>query len=170
MRIVAGLFVGHRAVELVVEHLVQEFGVPRERVQIHAADAASGEEARSTQDDEQDASLPELALPEEAVLNYEEGMRHGGILVAAHVDESHVERALVAYREYGAASPEAFEPIAAGDDAGVEERIRTRAYFLWEQAGRPEGRDLEFWERAQATERASVEASAPPERATERGS
>jgi len=26
--------------------------------------------------------------------------------------------------------------------------IRERAYHLWEQAGRPEGGDLEFWERA----------------------
>lgn len=28
--------------------------------------------------------------------------------------------------------------------------IRERAYLLWEQAGRPEGGDLEFWERARA--------------------
>ena len=26
--------------------------------------------------------------------------------------------------------------------------IRERAYQLWEQAGRPAGGDLEFWERA----------------------
>ncbi len=29
-----------------------------------------------------------------------------------------------------------------------EQRIRERAYFLWEQEGRPEGRDLDYWERA----------------------
>ncbi len=34
----------------------------------------------------------------------------------------------------------------ARDD--ILEPIRTRAYSLWEQAGRPEGGDLEFWERA----------------------
>ena len=34
----------------------------------------------------------------------------------------------------------------ARDD--VLEPIRTRAYLLWEQAGRPEGGDVEFWERA----------------------
>lgn len=27
-------------------------------------------------------------------------------------------------------------------------RIRKRAYELWEEAGCPEGRDIEFWERA----------------------
>lgn len=26
--------------------------------------------------------------------------------------------------------------------------IRTRAYFMWEQAGRPAGGDLEFWDEA----------------------
>lgn len=30
----------------------------------------------------------------------------------------------------------------------ILERIRVRAYFLWEQAGRPEGGDLEFWDQA----------------------
>jgi hypothetical protein len=30
-----------------------------------------------------------------------------------------------------------------------EQRILERAYHLWEQAGRPEGRDEEFWRQAQ---------------------
>ena len=30
----------------------------------------------------------------------------------------------------------------------ILEPIRTRAYFLWEQAGRPEGGDLGFWDEA----------------------
>lgn len=29
-----------------------------------------------------------------------------------------------------------------------KERIRRRAYDLWEQAGRPEGREAEHWEQA----------------------
>jgi hypothetical protein len=28
-------------------------------------------------------------------------------------------------------------------------RIRQRAYHLWEEGGRPDGHDLEFWERAE---------------------
>ena len=32
-----------------------------------------------------------------------------------------------------------------------EEEIRQTAYRLWEQAGRPEGRDQEFWYDAQRT-------------------
>jgi regulation of enolase protein 1 (concanavalin A-like superfamily) len=30
-----------------------------------------------------------------------------------------------------------------------DERIRTRAWQLWDQAGRPEGRDEEFWLQAE---------------------
>jgi hypothetical protein len=30
-----------------------------------------------------------------------------------------------------------------------EERVRQRAYQLWEEDGCPEGRDVEFWERAE---------------------
>lgn len=33
-------------------------------------------------------------------------------------------------------------------DAEREERIRTRAYHLWDSEGRPEGRAVEYWERA----------------------
>ncbi len=40
--------------------------------------------------------------------------------------------------------------------------IRERAYQLWEQAGRPEGGDVEFWERARAqVEREQVERDQP---------
>ena len=30
----------------------------------------------------------------------------------------------------------------------LEDRIRERAYHLWEADGRPPGRDVEFWHRA----------------------
>jgi hypothetical protein len=30
-----------------------------------------------------------------------------------------------------------------------EEQIRARAYKLWEQAGKPEGREHEFWQQAE---------------------
>jgi hypothetical protein len=32
----------------------------------------------------------------------------------------------------------------------LEEAISLRAYHLWETAGRPDGRDQEFWHRAEA--------------------
>jgi hypothetical protein len=33
-------------------------------------------------------------------------------------------------------------------DPDREERVRERAYLLWEADGRPHGRDVEYWERA----------------------
>ena len=41
----------------------------------------------------------------------------------------------------------------------TDEAVTQRAYFLWEQAGRPSGRDAEFWHRAQ--DELKVEASTP---------
>jgi hypothetical protein len=36
------------------------------------------------------------------------------------------------------------------DERDMEERIRERAYYIWLQEGRPEGRDKEHWELAKA--------------------
>ncbi|HEX3604869.1 MAG TPA: DUF2934 domain-containing protein [Candidatus Dormibacteraeota bacterium] len=33
-------------------------------------------------------------------------------------------------------------------DPAIEERIRARAYAIWEEEGRPPGRDVEHWIRA----------------------
>lgn len=33
-------------------------------------------------------------------------------------------------------------------DPVIEERIRARAYQIWEEEGQPEGRDVEHWIRA----------------------
>jgi hypothetical protein len=42
MHTIAGLFESHRTADLVVEHLVQEYGIPRERVRVYGRDASSG--------------------------------------------------------------------------------------------------------------------------------
>jgi hypothetical protein len=34
-------------------------------------------------------------------------------------------------------------------EKSIEEQIRTRAHELWEQAGKPEGREDEFWHEAE---------------------
>ena len=45
-------------------------------------------------------------------------------------------------------------PAHQGDDAGNaanhEHSIRERAFFLWQEAGSPEGREEEFWHQARA--------------------
>lgn len=43
-----------------------------------------------------------------------------------------------------AAFPEPPEGVSAEDEATIT-RIRERAYDLWVEAGRPDGREMEFW-------------------------
>ena len=99
---VAGLFENHRTADLVVEHLVQEYGIPRERVRVYGRDASGTTEARSPQDGDQAASLSDLGLSEEKVRAYAEGIGSGGVLVAAQIEGDRAPRVVAAYREYGA--------------------------------------------------------------------
>jgi hypothetical protein len=43
----------------------------------------------------------------------------------------------------------------------LETRIRERAYARWEEDGRPEGRDKEYWERARRFIEAEDDPKAP---------
>jgi hypothetical protein len=43
-----------------------------------------------------------------------------------------------------------FEEMGARLWAFIHRRTRERAYYLWLEAGSPEGRDLEFWAQAEA--------------------
>ena len=46
------------------------------------------------------------------------------------------------------------------DERDMEERIRERAFHIWIQEGRPEGRDKEHWELAKAQIAAEEQQSA----------
>ncbi len=46
--------------------------------------------------------------------------------------------------------PQPVAPAAFKADGDIEDRIRQRAYELYEQEGRQEGRDQEYWFRAEA--------------------
>lgn len=35
------------------------------------------------------------------------------------------------------------------NDAKLNEMIRDRAYYIWEEKGRPEGKDMEIWFQAE---------------------
>src|SRR5215210_5209660 len=109
MHTVTGLFESHRTADLVVEHLVQEYGIPRERVRVYGRNTSGAAEARSPQDSDQGASLSDLGLPEEKVHAYAEGIGSGGVLVAAQIEGDRAQRIVAAYREYGAADVNARE-------------------------------------------------------------
>lgn len=40
------------------------------------------------------------------------------------------------------------EAVLKSDEAGLDEVIRQRAYFIWEAGGRKHGRDVEIWLQA----------------------
>jgi hypothetical protein len=47
--------------------------------------------------------------------------------------------------------PEVVAAISSGDgQCAKKQAIRERAYAIWEEEGRPEGRDLDHWLRAEA--------------------
>jgi Protein of unknown function (DUF2934) len=53
-------------------------------------------------------------------------------------------------RQIGSASarPDPDNNLGRGTPGDREDRIRQRAYEIWEQEGRPEGQDQRHWERA----------------------
>ena len=44
---------------------------------------------------------------------------------------------------------------------GFEQRVRDRAYALWEREGRPFGRDADHWRRSEEATRAELAEPAP---------
>jgi hypothetical protein len=58
--------------------------------------------------------------------------------------------------------PGAKEEMMSDEPGQDEQAIRARAYALWQQAGSPEGRALEFWRHAEAE---AAPRKAPPSEA-----
>lgn len=47
--------------------------------------------------------------------------------------------------------PEVVAAVSSGEGHPLrEQQIRERAYAIWEEEGRPDGRDLDHWHRAEA--------------------
>lgn len=114
-RTITGLFDTRREAEMVVETLVQRFGLDRSRVRIHASEggttataastgAITGAEGRGAGGDDRGfwASLKDLFVPDEDRAAYAEGLRRGGVVVSAEVDEAHLDRVMDAFEEHGA--------------------------------------------------------------------
>ncbi len=48
-----------------------------------------------------------------------------------------------------------------GNFSGIEQRVRERAYALWEREGRPFGRDVEHWRVSEQATFAELSETAP---------
>lgn len=100
-RIVSGLFDRREDVELVIEHLVQQDGVDRRRIAVHAADGADAAEEEGFW-----ASLRHLFMPDEERHAYSEGIRRGGIVLTAELEDAEAGHAMAVLRDHGAADLE----------------------------------------------------------------
>lgn len=102
-RIIAGMFDQRSQADLVVEHLVQEYGIDRNAIQVYAADAGTTGTTSSTAGDGGFwSALKDLFVPDDDRTTYSEGVRRGGIVVSAEVDEARADRAMDVFEEYGA--------------------------------------------------------------------
>jgi hypothetical protein len=70
-----------------------------------------------------------------------------------------VEAEKAIFRRFGTAEKPA-DP-SPEDAADAKREHSKRAYALWEQAGRPDGRELEFWSQAEAELAAESKAPKP---------
>jgi hypothetical protein len=69
-----------------------------------------------------------------------------------------VEAQKAIFRHFGAAETR-LEP-SSEDDAKDERRLSRRAYGQWEKAGRPDGREREFWSQAETELAAELKSGA----------
>jgi uncharacterized protein (TIGR02271 family) len=95
MRIITAMFDDRSHAEAAVQRLVQELNLNRDLIQVYAADAASTTSgASSTQDSGLWASVKDLFVPEEDRYAYAEGMRRGGTVVSAQVEDALLDNAM----------------------------------------------------------------------------
>ena len=113
MRTITGLFDSRPEAERAVETMVQEYGLDRDRVQVHAAGPDNATAGTHERRDEAHhgflASLKALFMPDQDRAFYGEGVRRGGILVAAEVPEDLVQKVSDAFERHGAVDLDARE-------------------------------------------------------------
>jgi hypothetical protein len=98
-RIIVGLFDARGDAERTVEHLIQGLHVDPAAVEVHGAGNPQG----------RGRSLRDLLLPRPDQAAYQEGLRRGGVVVAARVTEEVADRAMDVFEEYGAVDLDARE-------------------------------------------------------------
>ncbi|MBE9604747.1 hypothetical protein IAI18_07705 [Acetobacteraceae bacterium H6797] len=87
--VVTGILHERAAADLLVEHLVQEAGIPRDLIEVHRKEEG-GAAARSPQDALRSVAVPSAQL---------DALPTGAILVAARIEAPLAEKALCQYRE-----------------------------------------------------------------------
>ncbi len=105
-RTITALFDSRAEAEQAVQALVSEVGLDRSAVRVDLSSEATtttGAAASSHEDRGFFASLKDLFVPDEDRHAYAEGMRRGGVLVSAQVDDARIDRAMDVLEQHGAA-------------------------------------------------------------------
>lgn len=106
MRTITGLFDSRAEAERTVETLVQQYGIDRNNVQVHAAGTENVSAGTTDQRSEDHhgflASMKNLFLPDEDRAVYAEGLRRGGIMVSVQVPDNQLDSAMDAFEQNGA--------------------------------------------------------------------
>ncbi|WP_458096507.1 DUF2382 domain-containing protein [Roseomonas sp. WA12] len=97
-RTITGLFDNQADAQAVVDHLRAHDGIQTDRISLHGSNGTATE----TEDRGFWASLRDLFIPDEDRYAYSEGIRRGGYVVSAEVDDGLVEHALDVFEEHGA--------------------------------------------------------------------
>jgi uncharacterized protein (TIGR02271 family) len=100
-RTITGLFDTREAAEAVIAHLTTHDSVPRDRITLHAANAGTTG-SDMAEDDGLWGSIKSLFVPDEDRHAYSEGVRRGGVLLSAELEEHQVSHAMDVFEEHGA--------------------------------------------------------------------
>ncbi|MCK8785036.1 hypothetical protein M0638_11640 [Roseomonas sp. NAR14] len=116
MRMITGLFDNRDEAERTVQDLVASGAATLDQVEVHAAEPG-------VPDHHQGASLRTLPMPPEEHHIYAEGIRRGGFVVSADVDEAHVEAVTAVFHRHNAVDLEA-----------RQHEWRGHGWFGWQEA------------------------------------
>ncbi|WP_426957766.1 YsnF/AvaK domain-containing protein [Muricoccus radiodurans] len=107
-RTITGLFDTRADAEAVAEHLIAHDGIARSQITIHGADSTAMP-VTMEKDSGFWATLRELFISDEDRYTYSEGIRRGGYVVSAVVDETQVTHAMDVFEQHGAVDLDARE-------------------------------------------------------------
>jgi len=108
-RIVTGLFDSRSEAEAVVNHLVSHDSIDRSRIRIHGVEAGNGQTGMAQSDRGFWASLKDLFISDEDRYTYSEGIRRGGYVVSAELDDTQIDHAMDVFEQHGAVDLDARE-------------------------------------------------------------
>lgn len=103
-RTITAMFDSRAEAERAVQALASETGLDRSAVRIDSGPDAGGNAAATSFHEDKGffASLKDLFVPDEDRHSYVEGMRRGGALVSAQVDDARIDRAMDVLEQNGA--------------------------------------------------------------------